>query len=110
MISPFTLTMMRSRISAETGAPARKRRLGRRNTCRRRMVHLGPGQELGHELAHAPVRFLTGQKSPNAPLDFLKGRAAAFLPGLDPQDMIPEPGLHDVARASGREGERGRFQ
>src|SRR2546425_10084883 len=90
--------MMRSRISAERGAPERKRRLGRRKPCRCSMVHLGPGKEVGHELAHAPVRFLTGQKAANAPLGFLKGRAAAFLPGLHPQDMIPEAGLHDVAR------------
>src|SRR6266571_5415242 len=106
MISPFTLAMMRSRISAERGAPQRTKRLGRRKASRRSMVHLGPGQELGHELADAPVRLLTGQKASNASLDFLKGRAAALLPGLDPQHMIPEAGLHDVARPARRQGER----
>src|SRR5260370_22669364 len=110
MISPLTLAMMRSRISAERCGPERSSRLGRRITCRRSMVHLGSGQELGHELACAPVRFLTGQKAPNAPLDVLEGRAAAFLPCLHPQDMIPEAGFHDVARSADREGERRAFQ
>src|SRR5260370_41556847 len=104
MISPLTLAMMRSRISAERCGPERSSRLGRRITCRRSMIHLGSGQELGHEMAWAPVRFVTAQKAPKAPLDVLDGRAAAFLPSLHPQYMIPKAGFNDVASSADREG------
>src|SRR5260221_191945 len=104
MTSPLTLAMMRSRISAPAGAAPRRRRLGRR-TCRRSMIHLRPGQEIVHELADVPVRFLTGQQGPDSALHFRKAGGARFLPGLHPKDMIPEAGGHDLAGAARGQGE-----
>src|SRR5262249_44861110 len=111
MISPLTFAMTRSRISAPapeaTRSPPPRTRLGRRTRdaeCRR-MVHLGPLEEGGHELAHLAVRLLTGGPGGDGRLRLLEARAGGGLPGLDSQNMIPERGLDDLARGPRREGE-----
>src|SRR5258708_904537 len=104
MISPFTLAMIRSRISAPTGAA--RSRLGRtRRTICRGMVHLCLGQELRHELADPLVRLLAGEEGADAPLGLFEALLVGRLPRLDPEDMIPQGRLHNLAHAPHGEGE-----
>src|SRR5262245_6953774 len=110
MISPFTFAMTRSGISARAAATTKtppRRRLGRRTwdaECRR-MIHLGPLEEGGHELAHLAIRLLPDEPGADAGLHLLEAHATCGLPGLDPQNMIPERGLDDLARRPRGEGE-----
>src|SRR4249920_153333 len=103
MISPFTLAITRSSTSARVAEAPRpiptRTRLGRtiRKAECRRMIHLGPLEEGGDDLAHLAVRLLPDQARVDARLRLLEAGNAGRLPGLDTKNMIPERGFDYLA-------------
>src|SRR5687768_17436020 len=113
MISPLTRTTMRSRRSApprlvsSSVAASRARRLRRCSLLGGFMVHLCPGQEAPDEFSDACLRLLQHEALPDLLLRFLSAGQPRLLARVQPQDVVAQRALHDLARLAGRQIEHG---
>src|SRR5688572_26782327 len=99
-MSPFTLAITRSTISARVKAAAAARLTDSSRSFDGFMIHLGPGHDGPDELADRAVRFPPLERRLHPRPAFVQHGRARRPALVHPQHVVPVRRGHDLARGA----------